>query len=594
MDRIEYPRMDKRRDESIMLNGEWDFIFDDKNEGLNKKWYKEFPKSKVKINVPFVYQTKKSGINKREKHDVIWYSRNVKLEKGIYKLNFGAVDYECDVYIDGEHKIKHIGGETSFDFNFEIESDLNINITIRVFDPLLNEEIPRGKQFWEEESRGIWYTPTSGIWQSVWIDVINENEIIDYRSLSNVDTGMQTIKVEVNEKSIGKDLMLDVYINNEKVYTAKQKIFNKYEQFSFDMYDNQIFKIPFHSGGKESICWSPENPILYDIELKIIDDDVSYDKIEGYFGFRKIHIEDGITYLNNNPYYFKFVLDQGYWKDGLLTAPEDNDFVKDIELAKKMGFNGCRKHQKVEDPRFLYWADKLGFLVWGEVSSAPVFTEKSVEALQKSWFEIIKRDYNHPCIVGWVPLNESWGVPNIKFDLQQQAHSLSLYYQIKSVDNTRLVINNDGWEMTKTDVCAIHNYNHGNETETKKREYFRETMSTKENLLKARAAGKPVYANGFAYDENTPIMITEFGGIAYNANDPKGWGYTTVKNADELIEEYKRIIDVFSNSEAIFGFVYTQLCDVEQEINGLLTYDREPKCDLEKIKKINDLMFIKY
>lgn len=203
------------------------------------------------------------------------------------------------------------------------------------------------------------------------------------------------------------------------------------------------------------------------------------------------------------------------------------------------------------------------------------------------WGEAIQRDYNHPCIVAWVVLNESWGVPNICFDKRQQAHSLALYYNAKSMDTTRLVISNDGWEITKTDICAIHNYAHGEQSEPVKQEIFRKTLSTKEDILKAQPAGRQIYADGFGH-QGEPVLLTEFGGLAYAKDREKGWGYTTIENEEEFLEVYGRILKDIADSEILFGFCYTQLCDVEQEVNGLLTYDRKYKVAPEKIKAIND------
>lgn len=591
--RNEYPRMDRKRDDHELLNGIWQFMFDEQNIGIKEEWYNQFPEGSLEINVPFAYQTTLSGINDIRRCDVVWYKRTVEVKAGYSELHFGAVDFEADVFIDGLHKLNHIGGETEFVIDLFYQKATEIEIVVRVYDPSKDEQIPRGKQFWEDESRGIWYTPTTGIWQSVWIDYVGEMKINNVKTTSLLNQGVQNFKVNVSENAIGLKLKLEVKYEEEVIYCATQDILTIDCNFDVEVYNNQIFKIPFHGGGQESICWSPENPRLFDYQISIVNDTI-VDSLAGYFGFREIKFENGLTILNNSPYYFKLVLDQGYWKDGLLTAPTDEDYKRDIELAKEMGFNGCRKHQKVEDPRFLYWADKLGFLVWGEVASCPVYSERAVKNSQMQWFDIIERDYNHPCIVAWVPLNESWGVPFINFDEKQQAHSMSLYYQIKSIDNTRLIVNNDGWEMTKTDVCAIHNYNHGAMEDDRMKAYFNQVVLSKENLLNSMAAGKPQYAKGFKHDDNTPIMITEFGGIGYDLINPKGWGYTSVTNAQDLLSEYQRIIDAFSNSTAIFGYCYTQLYDVEQEVNGFLTYDRKPKCDLQEVKKINDSLFVRY
>lgn len=591
--RNEYPRMDKKRENYQMLNGKWDFAFDVENVGLRERWYNSFPEQGLEIQVPFAYQSELSGVENKIDCDVIWYRKKVLVKSGFIKLNFGAIDFESDIYVNKLHVMNHKGGETPIEIDYYNEKDQELEIIVRAFDPLSEEQIPRGKQSWEGKSRGIWYTPTSGIWQPVWIDYVSEHQIEKIQTNSKLIEGIQEFRIIVTPNSVGKKIKLTFTDSNMNLCIVKD-ITNVENYFAIEMYNNKIFRTPFHGGGIESICWSPEHPRLFNYTVEIIDGEDSLDLIQSYFGFREIITQNGMTYLNNNPYYFKLVLDQGYWKSGLLTAPSDEDYIKDISAAKDLGFNGCRKHQKVEDPRFLYWADKLGFLVWGEVSSAPVFSSKAVRHTQENWFEIIERDFNHPSIVAWVPLNESWGVPFINNSKKQQAHSMSLYYQLKSLDDTRIVVNNDGWEMTKTDICAIHNYNHGAIDEGQKQQYFEEIMQSKEKILNSRPAGKPLYASGYDYEIGTPILITEFGGISFDTNDEKSWGYTAVNSPEILISEYKRIIDAFSKSDAIFGYVYTQLYDVEQEVNGFLTYDREPKCDIEKIKEINNSIFYRY
>ena len=314
---------------------------------------------------------------------------------------------------------------------------------------------------------------------------------------------------------------------------------------------------------------------------------VEFDRVSSYFGLRKVHTENGMVYLNNKPYYQKLVLDQGYWPSGLLTAPCDEDFIKDIKLAKEMGFNGCRKHQKMEDPRFLYWADKLGYLVWGECAAPPIYNADAVERLMGEWAEVVRRDYNHPCIVTWVPINESWGVPNVSFDRQQQHFSQTMYHYLHSLDATRLVISNDGWAATETDIVAIHNYAHGRVDETKKYQFFKESLSTREKLLVRKSTPWPIFAHGFQYD-GQPILLTEFGGTGFNCSGQEGWGYISVQNETEFIADYTRLMGAIYASTGLWGFCYTQLTDIEQEINGLFTYDRKPKCNPQKIRAIND------
>jgi beta-galactosidase/beta-glucuronidase len=333
------------------------------------------------------------------------------------------------------------------------------------------------------------------------------------------------------------------------------------------------------SWGKPAL-WSPEEPNLHDLRLELLGaGGETLDAVESYFGMRKVEIRDGKVYLNDRPLYQRLVLDQGYFPGGVLTAPTDDDLRRDIELAKEMGFNGARKHQKVEDPRWLYWADTLGFLVWGEMANAYQYSPNYVRRITAEWQEAVRRDYNHPCVVTWVPINESWGVPGIATDPRQVEHLLALYHLTRSLDRSRPVVSNDGWEHALTDLCAIHDYRNA--------AVLGQRYRAVETSL-AEPERHPVYAPGYGY-RGEPILITEFGGIAFEAADPESWGYRTVSNVEELLERYRALISALAQSEVVQGFCYTQLTDVEQEINGLLTYDRRPKADLARIREITTM-----
>ena len=589
MYRPDYPRPQMVRGEWLNLNGEWAFDFDDANKGIGEKWYKE-PSFSQKIMVPFAYQTKLSGVYDTGFHDYIWYHRTFKVPNSMKGkrviLHFGAVDYLAYVYLNGELIGTHEGGHTPF--NFDITHFLNGSVeslTVRVYDPSTDETIPRGKQFWEEHSASIWYTRTSGIWQTVWLEAVDETHVKNIRFTPDVDAGSIEITFEIAGNYHGKDLDTVIHYKGELISQTRISLNEAYVNCRINLFNKTIFRTERYSSGW---VWSPENPNLFDVRVLLMNKEIVLDDITTYFGMRKVHTENGMVYLNNRPYYQKLVLDQGYWPEGLLTAPSDDALKNDIILAKEMGFNGCRKHQKIEDPRFLYWADQLGYLVWGECAAAPSFSETAVARITKEWIEIVERDYNHPCIVTWVPINESWGVANISYSLQQASHSLGLYYLIKSLDSTRLVVSNDGWEMTKTDICAIHNYNHGNKNEKEKYAYFIESLKTKESILASRPANRSLYVNGFRH-EGEPILLTEFGGIGFIVDGGSGWGYTTASDEAEFIDEYKRIMEALCSSRALHGYCYTQLTDVEQEINGILTYDRKPKCNLAEINKLNNM-----
>lgn len=589
--RNEYPRPQFVRKEWKNLNGQWNFAFDDENKGKEERWFDDTGKLDQVIQVPFVYQTELSGINCQEVHDIVWYQKTFGWQSDGRRclLHFGAVDYHAQVYVNGALAGEHTGGHTSFTLDIsDLVHDGENNLTVRVEDYHDDEEIPRGKQYWRPGSAGIWYTNTTGIWQTVWLEPVNATYIKQVKFTPNLDEGLVEILAEVAKGGDTATLEYKILFKGEVVAEDAIGVVGKTILRKVDLYDGKIFRSNFHDGGW---TWSPETPNLFDVELRLLDQkDIVHDEVNSYFGMRKVHTEKGMVFLNNQPFYQKLVLDQGYWPTGLLTAPTDEDFVKDIQLAKDMGFNGCRKHQKVEDPRFLYWADKKGYLVWGECASTISYSNDAVTRLTNEWFEIVERDYNHPSIVTWVPLNESWGIPEVHGNPQQQSFSQSIYYLLHSLDRTRLVISNDGWEMTTTDICAIHNYSHGQEQEVKKYQHFKDTLATVEGLIHYPPGKWAIFAEGFQY-QGQPIMLTEFGGIGYKVDDQTGWGYTTVENEEQYLQDYSRIMAAIYASTALWGYCYTQLTDVEQEINGLLTYDRHPKANLAKIKGINDQYF---
>ncbi|WP_340372218.1 sugar-binding domain-containing protein [Peribacillus sp. FSL E2-0218] len=590
--RQEYPRPQFVRKDWLNLNGAWSFAFDDQKIGSNQKWYAQdaavFDKE---IQVPFAYQTKLSGIEDKSLHDIVWYKRHFELSdlwkgKRIH-LHFGAVDYRSWVYVNGQFVGFHEGGHTNFKYDItEYLTGGEETVVVKAEDPSTDETIPRGKQFWLENSESIWYTRTTGIWQTVWIEPVEPVSVENLKWTPDIDHGNIQMEFEVSGDYSGKHVDVEINFQGERIVKDSLCIMERYTSRSFNLHNHKIFRTNTHHDGWN---WTPENPNLFDVTIKLKDENGRLlDEVETYFGMRKVHTENGMVYLNNKPYYQKLVLDQGYWEDGLLTAPTDGDLKKDIELAKEMGFNGCRKHQKTEDPRFLYWADKLGYLVWGECAASASFNNDSVARLTREWIEMVARDYNHPSIVAWVPLNESWGVPHIKDNSNQQHHSLAMYHLLHSLDGTRLVISNDGWELTKTDICAIHNYNHGAKDEEGKYETYKGELATKEAVLASMPAKRKIYADGFSH-QGEPILLTEFGGIGYKVGEEAGWGYTSAVNEEEFVGDYRRIMEAIYASNVLHGYCYTQLTDVEQEINGILTYDRKPKCDLKKIKEINDM-----
>ena len=599
--RNEYPRPQFRREQWLNLNGSWQFAFDNEKAGVAAHWERLGHELPLTIQVPFCPESKLSGIEDTSRHEYIWYKRRFTIPtdwQGRIILNFGAVDYRSKVYVNGQLVGRHVGGHVSF--SFDITEQLTDDwaeggeqeLTVFCSDPSYDEAIPRGKQTWTDKSHGIWYTRTSGIWQTVWLEAVNEIRVDHMKLTPDIDRGMIGIELEMagirpGVQETGElEVEFDIRFKGEAV--ARDRVgLNRVEILKREIYvfgDSSFTQLPHGS----QRCWAPHRPNLFDLTVRLYRDGEVIETIDSYFGMRKIHTKDGQVYLNNRPYYQKLVLDQGYWPEGLLTAPSDEAFKYDIEMMKEMGFNGARKHQKVEDPRFYYWADTLGFLVWGEMAAASIFTDKAAMRLQHEWSEVIRRDYNHPCIAAWVPFNESWGVPNIQLNKAQQAHTMSLYYMLKSIDQTRPVISNDGWVMTKTDLVGIHNYAHGNPDlpqDAKKAAFYRDVMQSLDLTLSSQAVDLPVFADGYEY-EGQPILLTEVGGVAFQNDDSKSWGYTQASDEEAYLRQLEHIFVSIMSSPFLNGFCYTQLTDVEQEMNGLLTYDRKPKTDPANIREI--------
>jgi beta-galactosidase/beta-glucuronidase len=579
--RSEYPRPQFQRKDWLNLNGEWQFEFDDHQVGLTQKWFETNKTNSFskKITVPFSYQSELSGIGLTEFHDLVWYKKSFIIpsnwtDKQVI-LHFGAVDYRAWVWVNGQFVTYHEGGHTPFQIDVTTALKEGVNeIVVRVEDPSGDLDQPRGKQYWKEKSESIFYTRTTGIWQTVWLEAVSSTFLQKVKLTPNIDTDEILVEFEVNQDKANLTQTLEIEISFEGGLVAKDLI-----QIVQSRGSRQIYLNDFNVHGVGRL-WSPENPNLYDIVFRIRENDQVIDEVQSYFGMRKISIENGQVMLNNRPYYMKLVLDQGYFPQGILTPPSDEDIKKDVELTKEMGFNGARKHQKIEDPRYLYWTDKLGLLVWGEMANSYTYTDDAVQRITNEWQEAIERDYNHPSIVVWVPLNESWGVPRLLSDKRQQDHTLALYYLTKSLDSTRLVISNDGWEHTKSDLCTIHDYESN-------KEILKERYSRVDLAIQSTPGDRYVYVPGYKYD-GEPIQVTEFGGIAYKKSDWEGWGYSGATSDEEFEDRYYKVVSALLESPLVQGFCYTQLTDVEQEINGLLTYDRKPKIALEKIRAINE------
>ena len=564
--RPEYPRPQFVRENWLNLNGTWQFSFDT-------------PVFDREIIVPFAFQTKLSGIGITERHDVVWYRRTFTLPEAWdgcrIMLHFGAVDYRCRVRVNEEWVGSHTGGQV--DFSFDITDAVRAGentLTVFVEDILSDMTIPRGKQYWKE-AESIFYTPTTGIWQTVWLEALPQVHIRNVDITPDLDRRTVTFDYTLSEKDA--ELEVEVSFKGKLIACERTGALRSSGRMIVDLDKELLGRDNFIS-----VCaWSPKKPNLFDVTFRLWKDGKAADTVQSYFGLRKISIENGVILLNNYPFYQKLLLDQGYWPDSLLTAPADEAFVADIELCKKMGFNGVRKHQKVEDPRFLYHADRMGLVVWSEMANSFEYSVDYVRRFTAEWMETIRRDYNHPCIIAWTPLNESWGVENISSDPRQAHHSCALVELTKSLDGTRLVMSNDGWEHTIPDVIGIHDYDSN-------KAVLSERYASRESTLAHRPAGRAMFAPGYS-SAGQPVMITECGGISFKEDRASAaWGYTDARDISQFYRLYYDVISSFLASPVVQGFCYTQLTDVMQEQNGLLTYAHQPKFDCDIIRSINE------
>ncbi|MBE3140032.1 MAG: chitobiase/beta-hexosaminidase C-terminal domain-containing protein, partial [Thermoplasmata archaeon] len=544
---LQYPRPDMVRNKWINLNGPWDYAITPKDT-KPEKW-------DGTILVPYPVESAISGVKKRvSEKENLWYKRSFKIpsawsNKNIL-LNFEASDWETIVWVDGKEIGKHRGGYDPF--TFDITESLGKQkiheLLVCVWDPTNKGTQPRGKQVSSPGS--IWYTPTTGLWQTVWIEPVNESYISSFRTVTNADNGTITFKTDVKNAG-SKSLAFEVKKEGKRIAAIN---------------GNTDHEITLQI--KDPVLWSPENPFLYDITIELKDGNKTIDKVTSYTGIRKISLgktADGFTriLLNNEFVYQNGPLDQGFWPDGIYTPPTEKAMVYDLEMTKKMGFNMLRKHVKVENRIFYYWCDKLGILVWQDMPSGDKYIsgnqpdiEKSKEATEQFEFELkqmIETKYNHPSIIMWVPFNEGWG----QFETGRITRLIADY------DPTRLVNSASGWTDRGTgSVNDIHHY------------------------------PDPVVPPA---EENRAIVLGEFGGLGLPVQghtwEQKNWGYRNMEDTLQLLSRYEVYYDQvhrFVKENGLSATIYTQTTDVETETNGLMTYDRKiNKMGVENVFRAN-------
>jgi beta-galactosidase/beta-glucuronidase len=539
--RSEYPRPNLRRPAWLNLNGEWEFGAGDQ------------PSFGRRITVPFCPQSQLSGIAELP-GDVVWYRRRFDVPRSErLVLHFGAVDYRATVWVNDVEVARHEGGHTPFSADISGVARVRGNVVVvRAEDPLSDRTTPRGKQHWTPNPEGIFYTSTTGIWQTVWLEPLPARHISRLRLSPDLDGG-------------AVDFELDAAGRAEVIASLDGEVAGRWSGLAGS---GRMRLDPV-------VAWHPDSPRLYDLEATLFDDGGKVvDRVESYFGLRTIETRDGRCWLNGEPFVQRLVLDQGYFPGGLLTAPSDDSFRQDIELAQAFGFNGARKHQKTEDPRWLYWADRLGFLVWSEMPSFHQHSEDAERRLLAEWTEVVLRDRDHPSVVAWVVANESFGLDLIDASVRS-GFIARLYSLTRDLDPTRPVVSNDGWEHAVSDLLTLHDY--------EPPAIFAQRYRSLESALVLGANGHSAFGPGYSYG-GQPLLVSEFGGIRISG--PGGWGWLEVKDQEEFLHVYRGLVGGLMDPGPVQGFCYTQLTDVEQEQNGLLTFDRVPKVDPALVRPI--------
>ncbi len=594
--RPEYPRPQFERADWVNLNGTWSFDLDLNHVGL-EKGYAESKGFSGSILVPFSPESELSGVGYTDFITGIWYHRTIDVpaswEGKRVMLNFGAVYYQSEVFIDGQFVGRHFGGSSSFAFDITdfAAPGTSHDLVVYAQSDLRSMKQPAGKQSLLIHSHDCEYIRTTGIWQTVWMEPVAADGLKNVQVNTDIDQKQLVVR-----PAFYKEGAAGLKITVTDPDSPKKPVAQKLVSAS----NNSVAVIPF----KTLKTWSPENPFLYDVNYQILDKDGKViDEVKSYVGMRKVHIEGNKIFLNNVPYYQRLVLDQGYYPQSQWTAPSDEALKHDIELSKNAGFNGARLHQKVFEERFHYWADKLGYLTWAEFPSWGIELN-DVEAARNfltEWSECVARDRNYPSIITWTPMNEEFWPDNVQFP----RFSEDIYALTKQLDPTRPINICSGGIQVKTDIWTEHHYEQDPEklksiiwNDGKLFTRAGQTYKGRINNIgfndPARYGGEPY--TFYEYDGSIPYILDEFGGIkwvkgqdATTVNSTtQSWGYG--KSVVSIEDFYKRleaqVKAVVSMSDDICGFCYTQLTDVEQEQNGVYCYDRSEKFDMARIKAI--------
>jgi beta-galactosidase/beta-glucuronidase len=584
-----YPRPQLVRTGWFDLSGTWGFAFDDDDRGLEHGWRDDPGAFTSAIVVPFPPESPASGIGDTGFHRVLWYRRTVTADEVAASghtddrrllIHFGAVDYRADVWVAGAHVASHEGGHTPFSAEVAYSAG-DFEIVVRVEDDPADLAQPRGKQDWEEKPHVVWYDRTSGIWQPVWLESVPRQHVtrLSWRpSVADAEVAMGLELASPPQPGTRARVTLrlgDSVLAEHTVLLIRR---DSLIHVAVDALRN--------GQALDEYLWSPERPTLVDAEIVIEAPGQQPDRVASYFGFRDVGEGSGRFLINGRTHVIRGVLSQGYWPESHLAAPDAGALRAEVELIKQLGFTTVRVHQKIEDPRFLYWTDRLGVLVWEEMPSAYEFSDTATARLVREWTEVVRRDGSHPSVVAWVPFNESWGVQHIATSARQQQLVRTLYHLTKALDDSRLVISNDGWEHTRSDLLTVHDYEND---PARLLASYSTVEATRVSLEGIAPSGRQMLVGTAEEGASTsakPVILSEFGGVSIEPPEPGSWGYRLVPSHDHLEQHLQALFSAAQQSEGLAGWCYTQLTDTAQETNGLTDERRVPKIPAERIRAL--------
>lgn len=583
-----HPRPTMLREAWCSLDRQVGFAHDDDLRGLDEHWERREDVFDQQIQLPFAPESEASGIGAKGFHPCVWYRIELTaadLAQADHQpgrrllVHLGAVDHEAMVFVDGNLVGTHLGGQSPFSVDITAaldEGDEHV-LVVRAFEDPLDTRLPRGKQDWQEEPHVIWYHRTTGIWRTVWLESVAPLHLTRLVWRSDVAGGTVRALVELNRRP-DEPVELDLAISHEGRILAS----------STGLVDDRCVEVTLALSGQsngvnhEQLLWSPGHPVLLDAAA-VLHGPGHTDQVAGYLGLRDIAVGREHLLLNFRPAVLRSVLEQGYWPTSHLTPPSLQAMREEVELILSLGFNSARIHQKVEDPRLFFWADRLGLTLWGESAAAYAFDSCAIQLLSAEWTELVRAYEAHPSIIAWVPFNESWGVTHMAQDPAQQAYTRALTDLTRALDPTRPVISNDGWEHTNSDLLTIHDYEWRGETLAQR--YTAEGVA--EMLRGMGPAGRQLVV-GENDHSGLPVLLTEFGGVEFvtTPSADQTWGYSSARDAEDFEVRIRSIMEAVKGSPVLAGYCWTQLTDTLQEANGLCDENRVPKLPVETLKEL--------